>query len=174
MAKSSITYQFYESHCGNLTIGSIEGMLCLCDWTDSKRHSRNISRLKRLLNADFRQEKTSITDTAIRQIEEYFSGTRRLFEIPLLLAGTELQKRVWIELQNIPYAATGTYADIALRCGKANAVRAIANAIGANPLSIIIPCHRVIGSDGTLTGYAGGIPAKRHLIDLERKIVSLQ
>jgi len=142
----------------------------MCDWVDGNRHQRNISRLKRLLNADFSHESNIAIDTAIAQLKEYFAGTRRQFEIPLLLTGTEFQKRVWTELQNIPYANTTTYTDIALKCGKASAVRAVANAIGANALSIVIPCHRIIGVNGTLTGYAGGISAKQTLLNLESQV----
>lgn len=172
MDKTLISYRIYESPCGNLSIGSLDGKLCMCDWTAGSRHQRNISRLKRLLNAEFVNESTDTIETAIDQIKEYFAGTRRQFEITLLLTGSEFQKSVWTELQKLPYGTTTTYTDIALKCGKERAVRAIANAIGANALSIIIPCHRVIGANSSLTGYAGGIRAKRHLIDLESKIAS--
>lgn len=167
MDKTLISYRIFESPCGNLSIGSLDGKLCMCDWTDSNRHQRNISRMKRLLNAEFVPESTPAIETAIAQIEEYFAGTRRQFELPLLLTGSEFQKTVWAALQNIPYGITTTYTDIALKCGKERAVRAIANAIGANALSIIIPCHRVIGVNGTLTGYAGGIIAKQRLLTIE-------
>jgi methylated-DNA-[protein]-cysteine S-methyltransferase len=106
--------------------------------------------------------------TARRQIEEYFAGERRTFELPVSPAGTSFQQRVWAELQLIGYGETISYAELAARIGRPTAIRAAGAANGANPVSIIIPCHRVIGSNGSLTGYGGGIEAKRALLALER------
>jgi methylated-DNA-[protein]-cysteine S-methyltransferase len=103
------------------------------------------------------------------QFEEYFAGTRQTFELPLHPHGTPFQLEVWGALLAIPYGETTSYAAIAQRIGRPNAVRAVGAANGANPLSIIVPCHRVIGSDGDLTGYGGGLPAKRWLLAHERK-----
>lgn len=115
---------------------------------------------------DSGSEPTAITET-IKQLSEYFAGTRTRFELPLHLTGTEFQLQVWDALREIPYGSTVSYRDIADRIGRRKSVRAVANAIGANPIAIIIPCHRVIGSDGSLTGYAGGIEIKRRLLALE-------
>jgi methylated-DNA-[protein]-cysteine S-methyltransferase len=101
------------------------------------------------------------------QLEEYFDGKRTSFELPLAPLGTDFQRRVWKALAAIPYGATTTYAAIACSIGKPKAVRAVGAANGKNPLSIVVPCHRVIGKDGTLTGYAGGLPNKRRLLELE-------
>jgi methylated-DNA-[protein]-cysteine S-methyltransferase len=106
--------------------------------------------------------------TVRRQLEEYFAGERRTFDLPVSPAGTPFQQRVWAELQRIGYGETISYAELAARIGRPTAIRAAGAANGANPVSIIIPCHRVIGSDGSLTGYGGGIDAKRALLDLER------
>jgi methylated-DNA-[protein]-cysteine S-methyltransferase len=103
------------------------------------------------------------------QIEEYFSGKRKEFTIPFSLEGTDFQKRVWTELLKIPYGETITYLELAKRLGDEKCIRAAASANGKNKLSIIIPCHRVIGANGSLTGYAGGIENKRYLLELERK-----
>jgi methylated-DNA-[protein]-cysteine S-methyltransferase len=103
----------------------------------------------------------------IRQLEEYFSGRRRSFDLPLDLQGTEFQKRCWEELLKIPYGETRSYAAIAAAIGKPAAVRAVGLANGQNPIPIIVPCHRVIGSDGSLTGYGGGLEIKRKLLELE-------
>ena len=103
-----------------------------------------------------------------RQLEEYFAGERRAFDLPVAPAGTPFQQRVWEELQRIGYGETITYAELAARIGRPTAIRAAGAANGANPVSIIIPCHRVIGSDGSLTGYGGGLEAKRLLLELER------
>lgn len=103
-----------------------------------------------------------------RQLEEYFAGERSSFDVPVAPAGTPFQQDVWAELQRIGYGTTITYAELAARIGRPTAIRAAGAANGANPVSIVIPCHRVIGSNGTLTGYGGGLEAKRFLIDLER------
>jgi methylated-DNA-[protein]-cysteine S-methyltransferase len=103
-----------------------------------------------------------------RQLHAFFCGQRTAFELPLAPVGTEFQQSVWRALTAIPYGTTATYAEIARRLGKPHAVRAVGAANGKNPLSIVVPCHRVIGADGTLTGYAGGLAAKRRLLELER------
>jgi methylated-DNA-[protein]-cysteine S-methyltransferase len=104
---------------------------------------------------------------AIAQLEEYFAGRRRRFDLPLAPRGTEFQRRVWRALTEIPYGQTLSYGELARRIGKPSASRAVGLANGANPLPIIVPCHRVIGSDGTLTGFGGGLPIKRKLLALE-------
>ena len=106
--------------------------------------------------------------TVRRQLEEYFAGGRRTFDVVLAPPGTAFQQRVWDELQRIDYGQTISYAELAARIGRPTAIRAAGAANGANPISILIPCHRVIGSDGSLTGYGGGLEAKRALLDLER------
>ena len=117
-------------------------------------------------------EKTSQTDKVIKEINQYLSKYRKEFSIYDLvrLEGTRFQKEVWHELQNIPYGETKSYKEIAKNIGNENAVRAVASAIGKNPLMIIIPCHRVIGSDGKTHGYAYGINSKKYSLDLESKI----
>jgi methylated-DNA-[protein]-cysteine S-methyltransferase len=106
--------------------------------------------------------------TVRRQLEEYFAGDRRGFDLPVAPPGTPFQQLVWAELQRIAYGETVTYAELAARIGRPSAIRATGAANGANPVSIIIPCHRVIGSNGSLTGYGGGLEAKRALLELER------
>ncbi|MBS0416441.1 MAG: methylated-DNA--[protein]-cysteine S-methyltransferase [Proteobacteria bacterium] len=103
------------------------------------------------------------------QLREYFAGERRRFTLPLHFAGTEFQNQVWRALLSIPFGETRTYTDIAVQIGKPAAVRAVGAANGRNPISIIAPCHRVIGSDGKLTGFAGGLEAKAHLLALEKQ-----
>lgn len=164
-----ICVQHYTSPAGELLLGSIDGRLCMCDWAESIHGDAAGKRLQRLLHADFKEKKSAVTEMAARQLDEYFAGIRRRFELPLLFAGTDFQKKVWNELLNIPYGETASYAAIAERTGMPKAVRAVANANGANALSIIVPCHRVIGSNSTLTGYGGGLPAKKFLLELEHK-----
>jgi methylated-DNA-[protein]-cysteine S-methyltransferase len=101
---------------------------------------------------------------ALRQLTEYFAGTRREFDLPLRLRGTEFQKRVWQELTEIPYGETWSYGELAKRINNPSASRAVGLANGRNPISILVPCHRVIGADGSLTGYGGGLERKRWLL----------
>ena len=103
----------------------------------------------------------------IAQLREYFAGKRRAFDVPLAAHGTEFQRAVWKGLVAIPYGETRSYGELARRIGRARAVRAVGLANGRNPISIIVPCHRVIGADGTLTGYGGGLERKRFLLELE-------
>lgn len=135
----------------------------MCDWPVEKHRKR----LERMLDAEFVEGSTPVIDRAIAQLDEYFAGLRRQFDIPLLLVGTPFQKSVWTELLAIPYATTISYAELARRIGRPTAVRAVANSNGTNALSIFVPCHRVIGADSSLTGYAGGLLAKNYLLNLE-------
>ena len=106
---------------------------------------------------------------ARQQLAEYFAGRRQQFDIPIKLAGTSFQQRVWRELEKIPFGVTISYVELARRVGQPNAVRAVGAANGRNPVSIVVPCHRVIASDGKLTGYGGGIENKRKLLDWEHE-----
>jgi methylated-DNA-[protein]-cysteine S-methyltransferase len=106
---------------------------------------------------------------AIEQLRAYFAGELRDFELTLDMQGTEFQKRVWGELQNIPYGETRSYSFVANTIGAPKAVRAVGAANGRNPVPIVVPCHRVIGAGGSLTGYGGGLPLKRFLLDLEAR-----
>jgi methylated-DNA-[protein]-cysteine S-methyltransferase len=110
----------------------------------------------------------------VRQLQEYFDGERRSFDLPLAPQGTAFQQSVWRELQRIPYGQTVSYGELARRIGRPRACRAVGLATGANPLPIIVPCHRVIGADGSLTGFGGGLPIKRQLLALERSVVMRQ
>ena len=110
-----------------------------------------------------------LLDSAVSQLNEYFSGIRKNFDLPLKFGGTEFQNRVWQELSKIPYGETISYKDLAERTGNIKACRAVGMANNKNPIPIIIPCHRVVGSNGKLTGYAGGLEAKKFLLELEQK-----
>jgi len=106
-------------------------------------------------------------DDVIAQLDAYFAGERRSFDVPLQPAGTAFQLRVWAELTHIPYGETISYGELAARVGSPNGFRAVGQANGRNPISVIVPCHRVIGGDGSLAGYGGGADRKRFLLDLE-------
>ncbi len=165
-----ITTTTYASPCGELLLGSIDGELCLCDWCGIKDRSVVYHRIQRLLNADMQSGISETLELAATQLDEYFKGERTTFTIPLRPVGTDFQLRVWCELRQLPYATTATYADLAQRIGNARAVRAVAAANGANAISLFVPCHRIIGAGGALTGYAGGLAAKQYLLKLERRI----
>lgn len=108
-----------------------------------------------------------LTEQTKRQLMEYFSGKRKAFDLPLAITGTGFQKKVWEELRHIPYGKTLSYLGLSRQIGNVKAIRAVGHANGQNPLAIIIPCHRVIGSDGSLTGYAGGLWRKKWLLEHE-------
>jgi methylated-DNA-[protein]-cysteine S-methyltransferase len=121
-----------------------------------------------------RPDKGGVLDRAAVELEEYFAGERRTFELPLATAGSALEERVWATLRAVPYGTTTTYGEIATGLGLGSgAARAVGSANGRNPLSIIVPCHRVIGASRALTGYAGGLQAKRRLLDHEARVYSL-
>lgn len=158
----------YESPCGVLLLGSFGDKLCLCDWQVEKPRNHVNQRLKRILNAEFETGTSEVIEKAVKQLDEFFAGQRQEFDVPMLFVGTDFQKTVWNELLKIPFGKTISYGEMARRIGMPKAVRAVANANGANAMSIFVPCHRVIGSDHSLTGYGGGLDAKRVLLELER------
>jgi len=151
-------------------LGSYGDCLCLCDWQTGRGSDSIRRRLRRLLKAGFVEGRSPVVDHAVVRLDEYFAGRRQAFDVPLLFAGTDFQKRVWNALLAIPYGETVSYAEVARRIGMPKAIRAVANANGANAVSIFAPCHRVIGSDHTLTGYGGGLAAKACLLRLENAV----
>lgn len=165
--KKNIIIRKFESPCGTLMLGSLGDKRCLCDWQVEKRRNHVNNRLRRILDAEFVESSSAVIESAVVQLEEYFAGKRQEFDIPLLFAGTDFQKRVWNKLLTIPFGKTISYGEMARQIGMPKAVRAVANANGANSISIFAPCHRVIGSNNTLTGYGDGLAAKEYLLKLE-------
>lgn len=162
-----IALQYYDSPCGNLMLASLGDKLCMCDWTNNPHRALTDKRLVQSLKCRLRHAPSSTISETTKQLDEYFAGTRNFFTIPLLFAGSEFQISVWNALTEIKYGKTCSYQHISNVINRPKATRAVANAIGANPISIIVPCHRVIGSNGSLTGYAGGINTKQYLLSLE-------
>ena len=117
-----------------------------------------------------RNDQNVLLRETTRQLEAYFAGDLKIFELPLDMQGTAFQTRVWDELLRIPYGETRSYMQVALAIGAAHAVRAVGAANGANPVPIVVPCHRVIGTNGKLTGYGGGLPLKKRLLELEGSV----
>ena len=163
-----INIQRHQIDIGELLIGSFGDRLCLL-WFGTNEVGRAVEdRISKKLDAEFVERNDEVLEKTRKQVNEYLSGNRKEFDIPLLMIGTDFQKRVWKALLRVPYGATSTYGQIAEEIGSSRAVRAVGGAAGANPISIIIPCHRVIGSNGGLVGYGGGLSLKKWLLSLEQ------
>ncbi len=165
----NITY--YKTKIGELILGSYAGKLCLLDFRYRRMRTSVDNRIKKLLQADFIEGEDEIIAETKKQIDEYLEGKRQDFNIPILLLGTDFQKQVWNELLNVNYGETATYLDIAKRIDNPKAVRATASANGANAIALVIPCHRIIESNGDLGGYGGGLAVKKRLLNLEAKSI---
>ena len=169
-----IKIKYYKSPFGELVLGSFEDKLCLCDWRYRKMRNSIDKNLRTRLKSDFIEEKTSVVENTISQLGEYFEGKRTEFKIPLVFIGSDFQKRVWNELLQIPYGKTESYLGLSKKLGDEKAIRAVAAANGANQISIIVPCHRIVGTKGKLVGYAGGLPVKMKLLNIENAAINGQ
>lgn len=158
-----------ETPLGEMVAGSTEEGICLLEFTDRKMLPTEYKDLIRLLKTTMVEGDNVHLKTLKKQLKEYFCGERKEFTIPLVTPGSEFQQAVWKELQNIQFGSTRSYQEQAIALSRSESVRAVANANGMNRISIIIPCHRVIGSDGRLTGYGGGLRRKKWLLDHEKK-----
>lgn len=150
-----------------------ETHLLLLEFSHRRRLDEQLARVRRALGCELARGSSPVFDALRSQLSHYFRGERREFDLPLLVPGTPFQTRVWAELRRIPHGATTTYARVAHAVGQPTAVRAVARANGDNRVAIIIPCHRVIGSDGSLTGYGGGLWRKKRLLQLEGAMQTL-
>ncbi len=167
---SKIEIQYHKTPYGELVLGTFDKKLCLCDWRYRKMRTAIDDRITKNLAADLVEKDNEVLKETRQQLQEYFSGERKQFDLLLLMVGTDFQKRVWNELVKVTYGETSSYLNLAEKIGNKNAVRAVASANGANAISIIVPCHRVIGSNGELVGYAGGLRAKGKLLELEQNL----
>lgn len=165
---TKITTQLYQSPVGELVLGSFKDKLCLCNWRNKKNKAAVEKRLIKHLNEPLTEGNNATLNLAVKQLDEYFTKQRTEFDLPLIMAGTGFQKQVWKTLQTVTYGQTISYLELAKKLGNPKAVRAVANANAANALSIIIPCHRIIGNNGQLIGYAGGLETKQRLLQLEQ------
>lgn len=163
-----INLQRITTPLGPMLAGAVESGLCLLEFSDRRALGAELEDLKRYLKANLMFGSNPYLTMAEQQINEYFEGTRKIFDIPLVTPGTDFQNLVWQKLREIPYGTTKSYKYQAESINNPNAVRAVAKANGANRISIIIPCHRVIGENGNLTGYGGGIRRKKGLLDFEK------
>ena len=165
---NQINIQYYKTKIGELILGSFDGKLCLLDFRYRKMRITVDNRIKKGLDAEFVEKDSEFLAKIREQLDEYFDGGRKEFDIPLLMAGSDFQKSVWKALMKVPYGKTSTYLNLAKAINNEKAVRAVASANGANSIGLIIPCHRIIGSNGELVGYAGGLLVKRRLLKLEQ------
>ena len=166
----NININYHKTPIGEVIIGSYDGKLCMLDFRYRKKRDTIDNRIQTNLKATYKEYEDDIIRQTKIQLQEYFNMTRKVFEIPLLLVGSTFQKSVWNELLKISYGTTASYLELSKNIGNEKAVRAVANANGANAIGIIVPCHRIIGSNGQLTGYAGGLDKKKKLLELENNL----
>lgn len=162
MVDTTVHTAFYSSPIGVLQIEEENNAITLVSFTDD------------IILPKQETIESTVLATAVTQLHEYFTGTRTSFTVPLQPAGTNFQQKVWAELCKIEYGTVATYLQMAKRLGNVKAIRAAASANGKNPIGVIIPCHRVIGADGKLTGYAGGLHRKQWLLEHEAKVTGKQ
>ncbi len=148
-----VNYCFYNSEIGIIKIGVSDGAVCEIGIADCPSESAT----------------SALADRAFKEISEYLNGKRKAFDFPIAPKGTDFQRKVWSALREIPYGETKTYGEIAAQIGNPQAARAVGNACNKNPLLLVVPCHRVLGANGSLTGFAAGIKVKERLLLLEKK-----
>ena len=163
-----INIQHHQTGIGELLLGSFGGRLCLLGFGDRETKRAVDGRIRKKLDAEFVRQNDEVLEKTRKQLDEYLNGDRKEFDIPLIMVGTDFQRRVWKALIRTPYGTTSAYGQIAEDIDSPRAVRAVGGAARANPISIIIPCHRIIGSDGELVGYGGGLSVKEWLLRLEQ------
>mgnify|MGYP004560160411 CR=1 FL=1 len=159
----------YTSPAGQLMLGvdSTTGALCLCDWIDNRHYDSNMHKLIAAIGPIVPDPESAAMAEVVSQLGQYFASKRTAFDLKLDAVGTPFQHRVWDVLSTIPYGTTMSYGAVARAAGCSRGFQAVAAAVGANPISVIVPCHRVIGINGSLTGFAGGLAAKAMLLKLE-------
>jgi AraC family transcriptional regulator of adaptative response/methylated-DNA-[protein]-cysteine methyltransferase len=168
-AVDSVSLAWIESPLGPLIAGADDRGICLLEFSDRRMLEAQLQTLARRLRRPLVPGEHHFLEALRIELQEYFDGKRQNFEVPLHAPGTPFQERVWNELRNIPFGELRSYEQIAVAVGSPKAVRAVGRANGMNRIAIVIPCHRVVGKDGTPTGYGGGIWRKQRLLDLERK-----
>lgn len=166
---SLIVTHTFASPVGPMAVCATARGVCLLEFVDGRRVDAELDDLQRLLGAQIVPGENNHTRQAMQEMAEYFAGERTQFDVALELPGSDFQRSVWEVLLGIPFGETISYQEQADRLGLRAAIRAVASANGANRVAIIVPCHRVIGKDGSLTGYGGGLPRKRWLLDHERR-----
>ena len=159
---STIFFRRIDSPVGTLTLAASDAGLHVIEFPANRHPVRR--------DAAWREGEHPLLRQAQAQLDEYFAGTRQAFDLPLAPRGTPFQREVWFALAAIPYGETASYAQLAVRVARPSATRAVGAANGRNPLPIVLPCHRVIGANGSLTGFGGGLPVKQYLLAMERRV----
>ena len=170
---NKINTQYYKTEYAEFILGSFDNKLCLLDFRYRKMRTTVDNRLQKGFEAKFVEQDDEILKETRKQLDEYFDMTRKEFTIPLITVGTDFQRTVWEALLKVPYGTTLSYLQLAKDINNEKAVRAVANANGANSIAIIIPCHRIIGANGELTGFGGGLPLKKKLLELEQNLFTV-
>jgi AraC family transcriptional regulator of adaptative response/methylated-DNA-[protein]-cysteine methyltransferase len=163
-----ISLKHFNTVLGEMVACATPEGLCLLEFADRRLLSWELEEISKRLEADVTPGNNDILTLTVNQLSDYFEGNRKEFDIPLIMTGTDFQRSVWERLLKIPYGETRSYQELANELGNAKSVRAVGTANGFNKMSIVIPCHRVIGSNGHLVGYGGGLKRKRWLLDHER------
>lgn len=158
-----------ETPVGEMIAAADDQGICLLDFRFRRQLGTVQKRISDVLGEPFEEGNHPLLDQLKKELSEYFTGFRFTFSLPIQPAGSVFQQKVWFELMKIPYGKTYSYLQLARACGDEQAVRAVAAANGQNGLALLIPCHRIIGNNGSLTGYAGGLAAKKWLLEHERK-----
>lgn len=169
--KNVITVTRIPTLLGPMLAGTTDEGVCLLEFTDRRMIETQIARLKKYLKAELLPGESPFFEILTKELKEYFIGKRKEFSVPLVTPGTDFQQSVWKVLQEIPYGKTRSYKEQAIAIGNLKAIRAVATANGDNRIAILVPCHRVIGSDGQMTGYGGGIWRKQWMIQMEKKSI---
>jgi len=159
MTMTTIRYRRIDSPVGPLTVAASDAGLHAIEFPSNRHPVRR--------DRDWQEGDHPLLRRAESQLDEYFAGERQAFDLPLAPRGTPFQREVWFALASIPYGRTASYAQLAAQVDRPTATRAVGAANGRNPLPIVLPCHRVIGADGSLTGFGGGLPTKRFLLELD-------
>lgn len=165
----AIIYKYLKTPLGNMLCAATDEGVCLFDFEYRRSMSTIQKRIQDALQTDYEEGEHPHLDILEKQMKEYFSGERKTFDVPLHMVGTDFQKRVWHGLLQIPYGETRSYKNQSIFLGDVKAIRAVATANGQNGIAIIVPCHRVIGDNGSLVGYGGGLPKKKWLLEHEAK-----
>jgi O-6-methylguanine DNA methyltransferase len=162
-----IKYIIFKTPLGNMIAAESNGRLCLLEFVDGKSAKQQLKTVEKHFDMQAVESETATLKKTRQQLDSYFAGKLKKFNLPLTFAGTDFQKSIWHKLDAIPYGDTSNYGQIAEKAGKPGGARAAGQAIGSNPISIIVPCHRVIGKNGDLTGYGGKMWRKKWLLKHE-------
>ncbi len=168
VGSGAVTVGSTDGPLGRLVLGADDSGVCLLEFTDRRRIETQLASLRSAFRRPLVEGDHPMLERLRAQLAEYFDGRRRTFDLPLRLAGTPFQERVWNALLTIPYGEVRSYGEIARAIGAPSAVRAVGRANGTNRIAIVVPCHRVIGADGSIVGYGGGMRRKEWLLGLER------